>query len=97
MEEEEDRFTGFNKKTEKIIQEIASQYIEIFKIVKKTCPKSFTTEQLVLIFIKTENVFNSIQVAMAKKNRKKKRNGNGNGNGKLSLPKETKRTKEYYA
>jgi len=89
----------FDEKTEKLIRNIATQYIEIFKIVKKTCPKEFTTEQVTLMFIKTEAIFNSIQLQIAKKLRKKNRNGNsnGNGNGKVTLPKESERTKEYYA
>jgi len=87
----------FDKKSEKLIQDIASQYIEIFNIVKKICPKNFSIEEVTLIFIKTESMFNHIQVQIIKKTKKKQRNGNGNGNGKSSLPKEGKRTTEYYA
>lgn len=83
----------YDEKNEKLIKDIATQYVEIFKIVKKTCPKYFTMEQITLIFIKTESIFNDIQVALAKKNRKKNRNGNG----KPSLPKENERTNEYYS
>lgn len=85
----------FDKKSEKLIQDIASQYIEILKIVKKVCPKDFSYDEVILVFVKTESMFNHIQVQAIKKNKKKTRNGNGNG--KTSLPKESKRTKEYYA
>jgi len=85
----------FDEKTEKLIQNIATQYIEIFKLVKKICPKDFNREQIILIFIKTESMFNNIQIQLIKKNKKK--NSNGNGNNKKSLPKESERTKEYYA
>ena len=85
----------FDKGNEKLIQDISNQYIEIFKIVKKECPKNFTNDEVILMFVKTEAIYNSIQVELGRKNRKKKRNGNGNG--KLSLPKENKRTKEFYA
>lgn len=87
--------TIFNKDNEKLIQEISNHFIEIFKIVKKQSPKNFTNDDIILMFVKTEAVYNSIQVELARKNRKKKRNGNGNG--KLSLPKENERTKEFYA
>lgn len=85
----------FNEQNEKLVKDIANQYIEIFKIVKNVCPKYFTKDEVTLIFIKTEVMFNNFQVQLAKKNKKKNRNGNGNG--KTSLPKESERTKEYYA
>lgn len=85
----------FDKKTQKLIKSIANQYIEIFKIVKKICPKDFTADEVTLIFAKTDSMFNNIQLQIAKKNRKKNRNGNGNG--KKPLPKQVERNREYYA
>lgn len=89
----------FDVETEKLIREIASQYVEIFKIVKKACPKDFSTEQITLLFLKTEGMFNSIQVQKYKKQKKKNHNSNGNGNGKtkIILPKQLERNTEYYA
>lgn len=83
----------FNEKTEKLIKDIANQYIEIFKIVKKTCPKDFTYDEVILMFVKTESMFNNIQLMKTRKNKKK----NHNNNNKKRLPKEGKRTKDYYA
>ena len=87
----------FTKKDERLIEEIAKQYIEIFRIVKKRCPKNFTNQQIILMFAKTESMFSNIQMQLARLNKKRKSNSNGNGNGKKLLPKINERNKEFYS
>lgn len=51
----------FNPDTVNLIKEISNQYIDIYLIVKKCCPKNFTKDEIAIMFVKTEQMFNAYQ------------------------------------
>lgn len=44
-----------------LIEDIALQYIDMYKLVKKLCGRGFTKDEIAIIFVKTEQMFNAIQ------------------------------------
>lgn len=67
----------FDDKTIDVILDIASQYIDIMYIVKQICPKSFTKDEKILIFVKTEQMFNQYMIRESERSREiKQKKGN---------------------
>lgn len=60
----------FNPETKALIKDIAQHYIEIHKIVRKMCPKTFNRDEINMMFIKTEALYNHIQIENMNKNKK---------------------------
>ena len=64
----------FNSEIELLIKDIANQYIDIYLIVKKMCPKSFSKEQINIVYVQTEKMFNQYQCRIDEHKRSKKEN-----------------------
>ncbi len=68
----------FSDETVDLICEIASQYIDIMNIVKRICPRRFTKDDKMIIFVKTEQMFNQIMIRRDEFEREsKQKKGNG--------------------
>jgi hypothetical protein len=68
---------GLSNESVDLIVKITNHYTDIMYIVKKICPRCFTKDERIIIFAKTEQMYNAIMLEKDNHRVKSKEKPNG--------------------